>query len=1128
MAQRFWVGGSGNSSDTAHWSTTSGGGSGASVPISTSDVFIDQNSGSPTCTFDDANSWLSLTIGNTANVTNQSVKTITVQWSAARPTKTVLGNISIYGEVAFAGNPGINGLIMDVATATFKMYTDSKLPYLKFNGEGGTQTISDGVADGGLPIYNVGAMDTSSLSSTSIFKFPAQTNGAFMTIDTWSVSTQSGFKPNRFDYSNNAKFVINSSVTQKNNQTSSFTNIGNSTMIINGDATKIITIGVININILQINSSTKATITTPTVSYYIFGDGCTFSSSATISGIWTVGVNVTLIGTQFTSYLHLALPTYTIFAPVNGPITMVGATLKFVKVTNGSITVIGGNDAGFNTGVNFVTSNASSTKYYRYDIYQSAGLTSDTTNYPAAYVGQWFDVISDPEFSMQVNSSASQMMIKRAVDPTNFDETTSLQSDPVGTVDYMNKVVVTCVNDNNPINGEVIFTGFISSYTPYSQGGDEYVEITLLPYGAELSQYLAVSNDALNISNLAIHIFDDITGGVTIPSTATAFAQCFTVGGSPITLSAITPRGLSWKYTNIMSFSIQGDLGDKPDGNNIWGSIIQVKASASASEFIQWLPATAILSAGTKYWFVAQILSDAFGSTTPGTISPTLTGSTAASASQHGAYLIGATKVSDTFTDTANTNLTSHTGETGATWTKNTLGAANQPKISNANRLKGVSTGTENWYYASGIPTSADYSVECTVYAQDNSQDDVGIIGRMSTTTLDGYYLRLSFQFGNGVELFKCVAGVFTQLGATFVSNLAPGNSAQLKLDMSGSTITAFLNGTNVISVTDTTFASAGRAGVRFCHADTDTTGFHLDNFTVVDGWVKSSSWGLEELSLWSGTGNTSIAYSAKNIKDAIADIMSGYATQGGHVLYHTSSWFDAYGNARNATIADPGINVTYTFNSSSVDSAIQVLVQFCPAGWYWYVDPAESLLYVQPAPTAPTHLFTLGMNIKSIRLQKTMETVVNNVYITGGDTGGGVNLWRRYVNSSSNYLYGTRAITYNDNNLVNTTAADYVGQKIIGQLKSPTYRAPVVVLSAPGRGYHIEVIKPGDMFSVVNYKNTAQSLIVSRVDYLPYQATIDASTVPPQINTTIQDIQQGLSAVQTISNPAAPTIIEV
>lgn len=50
MANRYWIGGSGTWDDTAHWSSTSGGTGGASVPTSADNVYFDANSGSATIT----------------------------------------------------------------------------------------------------------------------------------------------------------------------------------------------------------------------------------------------------------------------------------------------------------------------------------------------------------------------------------------------------------------------------------------------------------------------------------------------------------------------------------------------------------------------------------------------------------------------------------------------------------------------------------------------------------------------------------------------------------------------------------------------------------------------------------------------------------------------------------------------------------------------------------------------------------------------------------------------------------------------------------------------------------------------------------------------------------------------
>jgi len=50
MANRYWVGGTGNWNDTARWATTSGGASGASVPVAVDNAFFDANSGTGTAT----------------------------------------------------------------------------------------------------------------------------------------------------------------------------------------------------------------------------------------------------------------------------------------------------------------------------------------------------------------------------------------------------------------------------------------------------------------------------------------------------------------------------------------------------------------------------------------------------------------------------------------------------------------------------------------------------------------------------------------------------------------------------------------------------------------------------------------------------------------------------------------------------------------------------------------------------------------------------------------------------------------------------------------------------------------------------------------------------------------------
>lgn len=109
MATRYWVGGAGNWSSTTKWSTTSGGASGASVPISTDDVVFDVNSGlvAAIATVDTAQTCATLTLTPGATV---GFSTIAITASL-----TVTGLFSMSGT---AGNQRfqIRGTTYGIAT----------------------------------------------------------------------------------------------------------------------------------------------------------------------------------------------------------------------------------------------------------------------------------------------------------------------------------------------------------------------------------------------------------------------------------------------------------------------------------------------------------------------------------------------------------------------------------------------------------------------------------------------------------------------------------------------------------------------------------------------------------------------------------------------------------------------------------------------------------------------------------------------------------------------------------------------------------------------------------------------------------------------------------------------------
>lgn len=134
MADRYWVGNGGNWNDTAHWSASSGGASGASVPTSSDNVFFNGSSGTGTCTinvtanclnFDTTGSTIGTIAGSftTLNVYGNMVlksglsfsKTGTINFLATSGTKTITSNgVNIYSAIVLNGSGGTFQLADDL------------------------------------------------------------------------------------------------------------------------------------------------------------------------------------------------------------------------------------------------------------------------------------------------------------------------------------------------------------------------------------------------------------------------------------------------------------------------------------------------------------------------------------------------------------------------------------------------------------------------------------------------------------------------------------------------------------------------------------------------------------------------------------------------------------------------------------------------------------------------------------------------------------------------------------------------------------------------------------------------------------------------------------------------------
>lgn len=194
---------------------------------------------------------------------------------------------------------------------------------------------------------------------------------------------------------------------------------------------------------------------------------------------------------------------------------------------------------------------------------------------------------------------------------------------------------------------------------------------------------------------------------------------------------------------------------------------------------------------------------------------------------------------SATFTGSSGTELSA----ADSNWTKHPAASAANLVLSNANRVRQSATNAAGtYYYHSGSPASADYSVSATGFAKETSAGDaaVGVSGRVDTTAATQYHARYAGGATDAWQLFKFVAGTATQLGSNSAQALTDETGYAIELRMVGTTIELYKQGssTPTISVTDSSITAAGKAGIRFFQSSGtvgDNNGLHIDDFSAVD-----------------------------------------------------------------------------------------------------------------------------------------------------------------------------------------------------------------------------------------------------------------------------------------------------
>lgn len=291
-----------------------------------------------------------------------------------------------------------------------------------------------------------------------------------------------------------------------------------------------------------------------------------------------------------------------------------------------------------------------------------------------------------------------------------------------------------------------------------------------------------------------------------------------------------------------------------------------------------------------------------------------------------------------------------------------------------------------------------------------------------------------------------------------------------------------------------------------------------------------------QRIMLQDSSGNTTLTYNSQDPSNILKDIIDKYREQGGTVNYNATS------------IQLTNTIVSYTFNANTIKEAIDKIIELCPVGWFWRIDP-DDIIYLSPKNSLADHTFTIGLHIENLATFRRIEDLVNRVYFIGG---GNPALFRKYENVSSQQTYGLYIKKIVDQRVTVAATAQTIANREINQKKDPEIRSIFDIIDNNGpqsRGYDIETIKVGQTLQVKNLKSGVktitlwdqatwdsdvwdQTLATSAADiiqilsitYQPDSIRIEASSRLPQIAKRIEDVQRNLEVTQSVNNPSSPT----
>ena len=275
-----------------------------------------------------------------------------------------------------------------------------------------------------------------------------------------------------------------------------------------------------------------------------------------------------------------------------------------------------------------------------------------------------------------------------------------------------------------------------------------------------------------------------------------------------------------------------------------------------------------------------------------------------------------------------------------------------------------------------------------------------------------------------------------------------------------------------------------------------------------VSGWSAASTSDLV-FEVVTASDTVGKQFNSTDPSNMVRSLIDDFQALGGNTSYDTGS------------ITSSGTTVSYSFKTDTYLDGLQKAIELAPSRWWWYVDPASNIIYMQPLSSEPDHVIILGKHLDDLSIEYSLENMANRVYFSGGDTGAGENLTYSTENTYSVSQFGGWLEVLSDNRVTLADTAEILSTSILNEKSKPRF---MTTISIPSSVYDTSSFRIGQIIGFSNFNSLIDSLKLQifGISYTPNIVSLTLEILPPSVSKRVEDIKRNLLKQETENNPDA------